>query len=180
VKIVLGRRAQEGKGLNVQQWLAGLLSSWPSSPESDPWSEVSQPPESFESHLRVLYATLLFLFPTRLWLCPVLPISVNSDVPSSVSTVKFAVFCPFVTGSCHGVLCFVFCKTLPCCWQNRTCRFYHRSRRVIAEALTRHPPTRQLIRLDSHSVPRTLPAFLGQSSAAAASSFISMSPSNEP
>jgi hypothetical protein len=41
VKIVSGKRAQEGKDSNIQQWLGELPSSWPSSPKSDRWSEVS-------------------------------------------------------------------------------------------------------------------------------------------
>src|SRR5580658_6493867 len=73
-------------------------------------------------------------------LCPVLPFSVNSGVPPSVSSSGLSCLPTLLPTSAPSLLarvpCVVYCKTLPCCWQNRTCRFYHRFLRVIAEALT--------------------------------------------
>src|SRR5216684_2803705 len=46
------------------------------------------------------------------------------------------------------LLCFAEDPAL--CWKNSTCRFHHCPRHVNAEVLTREP-----IRLDSHSIPRT-------------------------
>jgi hypothetical protein len=43
--------SSRGKGFEYTAVIGGAASSWPSSPESDRWSEVSQPPGSFESHL---------------------------------------------------------------------------------------------------------------------------------